>query len=65
MESKLSLQAVSLTKSARQLAKYKLNLVEIQEVRWERGGTELADGYTRIYMGIHTYIYADIQWRAV
>jgi exonuclease III len=30
----------------RELGKYKLGLVGVQEVRWEKGGTELADDYT-------------------
>jgi hypothetical protein len=31
---------------SRELAKYKLDLVGVQEVRWEGGGTELAGKYT-------------------
>jgi hypothetical protein len=33
----------------RKLGKYKLDLVSIQEVRWEKGGTEWADDYTFFY----------------
>jgi hypothetical protein len=29
-----------------ELAKYKLDLVEVQEVRWDKGGTEPAGDYT-------------------
>jgi hypothetical protein len=31
---------------ARELRKYKLDLVGVQEVRWEKGGTERAENYT-------------------
>jgi hypothetical protein len=31
---------------SRELSKYKLNLVGVQEVRWEGGGTESAGEYT-------------------
>jgi hypothetical protein len=31
---------------SRQLAKYKLHLVGVEEVIWGMGGTEPADGYT-------------------
>jgi hypothetical protein len=34
---------------ARELGKYKLNLVGVQEVRWEKGGTEQAENYTLFY----------------
>jgi exonuclease III len=37
--------AGSLTTVARQLAKYKLDVMRVQEVRWDRGGTEQADNY--------------------
>jgi exonuclease III len=40
-----SLKAVS-----RELAKYKLDLVEVQEVRWNKGGTEPADDCTFLYV---------------
>jgi hypothetical protein len=33
----------------RELGKYKVDLVGVQEVRWEKGGTELAEGYTFFY----------------
>jgi hypothetical protein len=32
-----------------EILKYKLHLVGIQEVRWDRGGTEPADQYTFFY----------------
>jgi exonuclease III len=31
------------------LGKYKLDLVVVQEVRWEKGGTERAEGYKFFY----------------
>jgi exonuclease III len=31
---------------ARELGKYKVDLVAVQEVRWEKGGTERAEDYT-------------------
>jgi hypothetical protein len=34
---------------SRELAKYKLDLVGVQEVRWDKGGTEPADDYTCFY----------------
>jgi exonuclease III len=34
---------------ARELGKYKLDLVGVQEVRWEREGTERAEDYTFFY----------------
>jgi hypothetical protein len=34
---------------ARELGKYKLYLVGVQEVRWEKGGTEWAEDYTFFY----------------
>jgi hypothetical protein len=33
----------------RELARYKLDLVGVQEVRWEGGGTEVAGEYTFFY----------------
>jgi exonuclease III len=39
----------SLKTVARELGKYKLDLVSVQEVRWEKGGTERAEGYTFFY----------------
>jgi hypothetical protein len=35
----------SLTAAARELAGYKLDLVGVQEVRWDKGGTVRAGGY--------------------
>ena len=37
-------KAGSLTVAARELARYKLDLVGVQEVRWDKGGTERAGG---------------------
>jgi hypothetical protein len=34
---------------SRELAKYKLYLVGIQEVRWDKGSTETSDDYTFCY----------------
>jgi hypothetical protein len=34
---------------ARELGKRKLDLVGVQEVRWEKGGTERAEDYTFFY----------------
>jgi exonuclease III len=39
----------SLTTVVRELCKYKLDLVGVQEVRWEKGGTERAEDYTFFY----------------
>jgi exonuclease III len=39
----------SLKKAAKDLGKYKLGLVGVQEVRWEKGGTERAEDYTFFY----------------
>jgi exonuclease III len=36
----------SLKTVARELGKYKLDLVGVQEVRWEKGGTERVEYYT-------------------
>jgi hypothetical protein len=33
----------------RALGKYKLDLVSVQEVRWDKGGTERAEDYTLFY----------------
>jgi exonuclease III len=41
----------SLKTVAKELGKYKLDLVSVQEVRWERGGTEQAQYYTFFYDG--------------
>jgi hypothetical protein len=38
-----------LTTVARELGKYKLDLVGVHEVRWEKGGTERAEDYTFFY----------------
>jgi hypothetical protein len=42
-------RAGSLTKVAREIAKYNLDLLGVQEVRWDRGGTELAGDYAFSY----------------
>jgi hypothetical protein len=42
-------RAGSLTTVARETAKYKLELLAEQEVRWERGGTKPAGEYTFFY----------------
>jgi exonuclease III len=39
----------SLRTVLRELGKYKLDLVGIQEIRWEKGGTEQAEDYTFFY----------------
>jgi exonuclease III len=39
----------SLKTAARELGKYKLDLVGVQEVRWEKGGTERAEDYAFSY----------------
>jgi exonuclease III len=39
----------SLKTVARELGKYKLDLVRVQEVRWEKGGTEQVEDYTFFY----------------
>jgi hypothetical protein len=39
-------RAGSLKKVSRELARYKLYLVGVQEARWEGGGTEPAGEYT-------------------
>jgi exonuclease III len=39
----------SLKTVARELGKYKLDLVGIQEVRWNKGSTERAEDYTYVY----------------
>jgi exonuclease III len=39
----------SLKTVARELGKYKLDLVDVQEVRWDKGGTEWSEDYTFFY----------------
>ena len=39
----------SLTAAARELARYKLDLVGVQEVRWDNGGTVRAGNYNFFY----------------
>jgi hypothetical protein len=38
-------RAGTLTAAARELARYKLDLVDVQEVRWEKGGTVRTGDY--------------------
>ena len=40
-----NVRAGSLTTAARELARYKLNLVGVQEVRWDKGGKVGAGDY--------------------
>jgi exonuclease III len=42
-------RAGSLTTVAKEISKYKLDLVGVQEVRWDRGGTEPAGENTFFY----------------
>ena len=42
-------RAGSLTAPARELARYKLDLVGVQEVRWDKGGTARAGDYNFFY----------------
>jgi hypothetical protein len=42
-------RAGSLETVSREIARYKLHLVGVQEVRWEGGGTEPAGEYTFFY----------------
>jgi exonuclease III len=44
-----STRAGSLRSVAEEISKYKLDLVRVQEVRWEGGGTEPAGEYTFFY----------------
>jgi exonuclease III len=39
----------SLKTVTRELGKYKIDLVGLQEVRWDKGGTEWAEDYTFFY----------------
>jgi exonuclease III len=42
-------RACSLTTAVREIAKYELDLVGVQEVRWDNDGTEAAGDYTFLY----------------
>ena len=42
-------RAGSPTAAARELARYKLDLVGVQEVRWDKGGTVSAEDYNFFY----------------
>jgi hypothetical protein len=39
----------SIMRVARELARYKLGLVGVEEVRWDKGGTVRAGDYTFVY----------------
>jgi hypothetical protein len=39
----------SFTAAARELARYKLDLVDVQDVRWDRGDTVRAEDYIFLY----------------
>jgi hypothetical protein len=43
-------RAGSVMTVAREISKYKLDLVGVKEVRWDRGGTEPAGEYTFFYV---------------
>jgi exonuclease III len=43
----------SLTTAVRELARYKLDLVGVQEVRWDKGGTVRAEDYNFFYGKSH------------
>jgi exonuclease III len=45
-------RAGSLRAVAEEISKYKLDLVGVQEVRWDGGGTEPAGGYIYIYISM-------------
>jgi len=47
----------SLTAAARELTRYKLDLVGVQEVRWDKGDTVRAGDYIYIYIYIYVCIY--------
>jgi hypothetical protein len=42
-------RAGSLVKVSKGLSKYKLDLVGVQEARWEGGGTEIVGEYSYFY----------------
>jgi exonuclease III len=42
-------RAGSLKTVARELGKYKLNLVGVQEIRWEKGSSERAEDYVFVW----------------
>jgi hypothetical protein len=47
--------AGSLTAVARELARYKLDLVGVQEVGWEKGGSVRAGNYNFLYGKTNEY----------
>jgi len=46
-------RAGSLTAAARELARYKLDLVGVQEVRWDKGGMLRAGDYNFFYAKVN------------
>jgi hypothetical protein len=46
---KILYRAGSLMTVLKEISKYKLDLVGVQEIRWDRGGTEAAGEYTFLY----------------
>jgi hypothetical protein len=42
-------RAASLRAVAKEISKYKLDFVEVQQVRWDGGGTEPAGEYIFLY----------------
>ena len=50
-------RAGSLTAVARELASYKLDLVGVQEVRWDKGGTVRAGDYNFFYGSVGNRIF--------
>ena len=55
-------RAGSLKAAARELAKYKLDLVGVQEVRWDKGGTVRDGDYDFFFTGKEMKI---INWEEV
>jgi hypothetical protein len=50
MTNLLEYRAGSLRAVAEEIAKFKSDLVAVQKVRWDGGGTEPADEYTYIFL---------------
>jgi len=57
-------RAGSLAAIARELARYKLDLVGVQDVRWEKGGTVRAGDYNFLYGkgNVKYYLGADTEY---
>jgi hypothetical protein len=53
----------SLSKVVEEVSKYKLDLVEVQEVRWDRGGTKPRGEYT--FLGGTKVVYSRFEWLKV